>query len=75
VVTVTALAGSRVELGLNGVKLFIDYNQSSGRVVKVISAYPNHQTMKGKEIIAVLTDLIEVGWIEIGRREWNELFM
>jgi hypothetical protein len=53
--------------------IIIDYNEKSGKVVRVASPYSNHQSMLHKDFIERLTTLVTAGWKEIERRTWNEL--
>jgi hypothetical protein len=72
--TVIAFDGSRIVFKKANHNLIVDYNGDSGRIVRVISPYPNHQTMKGKPVVGVLTDLFQAGWKEQSRILWKEAY-
>lgn len=68
--TVTALKGSSITMTNGKVVLIMEVNDRSGRVVRVASPYHNHNSMKGKSYVEVLSSLLTAGWKEIERRKW-----
>lgn len=72
---VTALNGFRIDLMLNGMTIGLDYNDETKRLVRVVSPYPIHQTMIGRDAMQFMSKLLTAGWKEIGRRAWSDVYM
>lgn len=73
--TVTPLKGMSITLTNNKAVVLLDCNDRTGRVVRVASPYPNHNTMRGRSYVEVLSSLLSSGWKEIERREWSDVYM
>jgi len=73
--TVTALNGTTISMTNGKSIIILDTNDRSGKVVRVASPYPNHNSMKGRSYIEVLSSLLTAGWKEIQRRKWDELYL
>ena len=71
---VIALDGYTVQLDKGEASIIIDYNNLSKKVVRIISLFPNHRTMIGKDIHNILSLLLSAGWVEVGRESWQCIY-
>ena len=68
-----ALDGYRIQLEYSGIQIFVNYNDRTKLITDVVSPYPNHQFMVGKDMGQRIATLRTVGWKEIERKSWKEV--
>jgi hypothetical protein len=69
------LDGHRITLEYSGLSIFVNYNERTKLITDVVSPYPNHQFMVGKDMGQRISTLLTAGWKETERRSWHELYM